>query len=140
VGSSEKHNKNRSPDKISLKTKALSGSTKLSKTIEDLIRARLKQLAADEYGSKWEVISDDDYNALSRKVARELRASGNKVSTAQVRAASRVMRNPPEVKTGYPVCLEAEEYAFIAHKAETDGITMKAANSTIIRSYREQHA
>jgi len=131
----------RTSSTVSSKTRALRGSTGLTGAQEERINASLKQLAHDLHGEDWSGITVEDRSALCRKVAAVMRKeTGLSIRTDQVRLVAQRMRSTPEVKTGYPVDLEPEEYAYIAHKAATDGMTMKAVNSSIIKSYREQNA
>lgn len=131
----------RTSSNLSSKTGALREPTGLTETLEERINAMLKRLARDLHGEDWSGITAKDRSALCRKVAAALRKeTGKPVSTDQVRTASQRMRNTPEVRTAYPVDLEPEEYAYIAYLHATQGGTMKAINSEMVRFYREHHA
>jgi hypothetical protein len=123
---------------VSRRTQALRGSTGLTETQEEKINAHLKQLARDKHGEDWSEITADDRAALCRKVAAAMRKDGKPVTTDQVRMVAQRMRSTPDVRSGYPVDLPFVEYAFIAHRAETTGETMKATLAAIVRGHREQ--
>jgi hypothetical protein len=124
---------------VSRKTLALRGSTGLTEGQEEHANALLRKLALALHGEAWaSKLTDDERADLCRKVASTMRKGGLPATTVQVRMVAQRMRSTPEVRTGYPVDLDPDLYAFIAREHATKGGTMKAIASAIIRAHVDQ--